>query len=155
MNQQIESGLGNRIRQLRNRFGLSIPEFAKHVGFTRSYIFRLENGEARNPSIKFCEAVVQKFGVDREWFIGGVGDGTAVGPFRSKIDDYVRMRLDRLQTAIDACTDRELVDAFHLFNSMAVKNQRLGKIFVQVADVISYSILLRAAETAPKKELKK
>lgn len=147
MASSISRGFGKRVRELRQRFGLSVPKFAAQVGFDRSYIFRIENGDADNPSLNFIEAVVQKFGVDREWFIGGVGEGSSlrvdVIPHRSGFEGHIQMRLECLQSIIEACSDTELKEAFEKFNSLAQKDKKTGKICDQVAHVISAMQLSR------------
>jgi transcriptional regulator with XRE-family HTH domain len=154
MNSSISSGFGKRIRQLRKRFGLSVPKFAAQLGFDRSYVFRLENGDADNPSLKFIESVVQKFGVDREWLIGGVGDGNSlrvdVVPYRSGIDGHIRNRLECLRSIIEGCNDDELNEAHDRFNKLAKKDKRLGKIFAQVSTVISCMIMRRMMKNQAK-----
>ena len=156
MNSGNPNDFGKRIRQLRDRLGLSAPKFAAQIGFDRSYIFRLESGAASNPSLKFIEAVIEKFGVDREWLFSGVGDGSSlrlnVVPHRSGLDGYTQMRLECLQTIIDACTDIELNKAFARFKKLAEEDDRLGKIFAQVADVISCTILRRTMKKDPRKK---
>ena len=150
MNSGISSGFGKRICQLREKFGLSAPKFAALVGFDRSYVFRLENGEADNPSLKFIESIVEKFGVDREWLIGGVGDGKKlrvdVVPFRSGFGGRIRSALESLETIIEACSDSELEDALDRFTKLAESDEHLGKILTQIEAVIQLTKLRRAAE---------
>jgi transcriptional regulator with XRE-family HTH domain len=163
MKSGIPSDFGERVRQLRARFGLSIPKFAALVGFDRSYVFRLENGDADNPSLKFIEAVVQKFGVDREWFVGGVGDGNSlrvdVVPYRSGIDGHIRTRFESLQTIVESYNDAELGKAIKRFNRLAQKDARFGKIFSQIADFISWIWLRKkvkgSGDQTPKKSKSK
>jgi len=57
-----------------------------------------------------------------------------------------------LQSIIDACTDVELKKAFDRFNLLTEKDKQTGKIFDQVANVISATMLRRLMKnSSPKK----
>ncbi len=65
--------LGERIRWLRKREGLSLQQFGQRVGFDRSYLSRLENGKADNPSEDFLGRVCLAFKIGYDWLSTGQG----------------------------------------------------------------------------------
>lgn len=137
---------GARIRQLRERLGLSMLAFAKAVGFDRSYVHRIESGKADNPSLKFIEAVAVKFGIDREWLVGGEHAGrsleVAIKP-SGTLDGYIQMRLEMLLDLIETYDDAGLDAAEQRFSELARKDREFGKLHDQVASIISQMRLRR------------
>ena len=137
----VASNFGQRLRQLREGIGLSVKEFAAKIGFSENYVYKLESGAADNPSLQFTEAVVNKFGVDREWFLGGVGDGSLlkikVLPYRCGVDGYIGMRLECLLLLIETYTDEDLDVAMEMFSSLAISDKKYGKLFGELANIIA------------------
>ena len=56
MSERIEIEFGTRVRELRERAGLSSREFALMVGRSKAYIIQLENGH-RNVSLDTIERI--------------------------------------------------------------------------------------------------
>lgn len=63
--------LAERIKEVRERAGLTGVAFAKELKVTPAYISSLENGKRTNPSDHFLEMVCRKFGVSFGWLKNG------------------------------------------------------------------------------------
>jgi transcriptional regulator with XRE-family HTH domain len=68
----IKASFGQKLKALRLAHRLSLSQFGAMIGYDRSYVYRLEHGESRNPSREFTEKVALRFGVPIGWL-----DGTA------------------------------------------------------------------------------
>ena len=150
-----QQGFGDRLRELRKKLGLSVAKFAGAVGFDRTYVHRIENGQAINPSLNFIEAVSGRFGVDREWLVGGVGGAHAlqmqIKPARVGHDAHIWMRLECLETIIDTYTVEELQAALEYFNKLADSDKTCGKISGEVATVIGCQLLRKLSRQSSQK----
>lgn len=139
---------GQRIRQVREKLGLSGAAFAKTVGCDRSYVFRLEQGSAANPSLNFIEAVVSKFGVDREWLVGGA-DVEAGRELRmtikpaGTIDGYIRMRLDCVEDTIETLSQEQLRLLLDRLKELEKVDKQFGRVFAALANATAYIVLRR------------
>lgn len=65
----------NRIKQIRKDNILSMEEFAKRIGITRSSVSRIESGE-NNPSEQTIILICKEFGINKEWLLTGKGKPT-------------------------------------------------------------------------------
>lgn len=92
-----DGGIGGRVQELRERKRLSVPKFAAAIGFDRSHVYRIEKGQARNPTLDFIEAVARTYGVDREWLIGGKANQNPMSDGRR---DQLLKELDALEVSI-------------------------------------------------------
>lgn len=113
----------SRIRQIRERAGLSQTEFAERIGLTKNYMSLLETG-GRKPSDRTVSDICREFGINKEWLLTGNGEmqapdevdaitevcrqygaGDAVGKiFKAVMDvpssvrnEFAELLLDRLQ----------------------------------------------------------
>ena len=68
-----QSSFGSRVLWLRSELGLPVQKFAAFLGCDRSYIYKLESGDADNPSLDFIVKIVLNFKVSRLWLESGVG----------------------------------------------------------------------------------
>jgi len=59
---------GRRLRRLREEMRLGVGEFAKSLRCHRSYVYRLESGEAENPTQEFVARIVAATLVSPAWF---------------------------------------------------------------------------------------
>lgn len=71
--------IGQRLRILRESVGQSMEAFGLEIGFDKSYLSRLERGEAESPSTRFVDAVCSKYPVSRDWLMEGIGDPIPTG----------------------------------------------------------------------------
>ena len=60
-----------RLRELREINGLGLNDFARRVGYSPSYVSRLERGDRAKPSMKFLDKLTDRFGVNRMWLLYG------------------------------------------------------------------------------------
>ena len=58
--------LGNRIRELREEFGLTQGQLAGNASVSQGYLSQLENGEVKNPSAAVLLRVAQAMHVDSD-----------------------------------------------------------------------------------------
>lgn len=63
--------LSGRVRQLRSLAGLTVAGLAELSGCDQSYIYRIENGLAMNPSRVFIRRLAAALGVDAAWLQTG------------------------------------------------------------------------------------
>lgn len=67
---KVESGIGNRISELREREGLTQEKFGVKLGVTQQYVGALEAGK-RNPGAALIFMISKKFGVPEAWLREG------------------------------------------------------------------------------------
>lgn len=65
--------MNERLKQLRNSLGLTLEEFGKRVGVTRSAIGRIEKGD-RNLTEQMTLSICREFHVNYYWLTEGEGD---------------------------------------------------------------------------------
>ncbi|RLA91866.1 MAG: hypothetical protein DRG20_00075 [Deltaproteobacteria bacterium] len=66
----INTEIANRIRELRNKKGLSLSKLAQKTGFAKSYLSQIENMK-REPPISTLTKIAYAFGVDIMYLITG------------------------------------------------------------------------------------
>ena len=64
--------LNNRIKDIRKHYNLTLEEFGKRLGVTKTAISRLEKGE-RNITEQMVLAICREFNVNEDWFRNGTG----------------------------------------------------------------------------------
>lgn len=67
-------GIDDRIKKVRENEALTQREFADRIGYSQSFIGRLETGKIPNPSPAFISSVAETFHVSREWLETGEGE---------------------------------------------------------------------------------
>ncbi len=65
--------LGDRIRELREEFGLTQGQLATHSAVSQGYLSQLENGEVKNPSAAVVLRVAQAMEVDPDELFEAAG----------------------------------------------------------------------------------
>ena len=79
----ILDGIGNRLREERNRAGISQRELARRLGVSASLISQIETGQSK-PSVGTLYAIVTEFGISLdEIFRSADGEETSVGTARA------------------------------------------------------------------------
>ena len=63
--------LGNRLRKMREKRGLSIEELSRETGISYGAIIALEHGKTKNPTLQTALALAKFFGVPVEQFFVG------------------------------------------------------------------------------------
>ncbi|MCO4849934.1 helix-turn-helix domain-containing protein [Bacillus vallismortis] len=57
----------NRVKEIRTKKGQTLREFAESLGFSASYISKIENGKV-NPSITSIEKIARKLNIPMSHF---------------------------------------------------------------------------------------
>lgn len=63
--------LGDRIRALREGSGESQPDLARVSGVKKQAIWKIENGDTRDPSAKTLVPIARHYGVTVDWIVTG------------------------------------------------------------------------------------
>ena len=72
--------MNNRIKDIRKHYNLTLEEFGKRLGVTKTAISRLEKGE-RNITEQMVLAICREFNVNEDWFRNGTrGPGNMLIP---------------------------------------------------------------------------
>lgn len=93
----------DRIREVREHFGLSMEKFGSRIGIGKASISLLESGK-NNPSIQTITLICREFGVNEQWL--RTGEGEMFEQTRASV-------LDRLSTEYDLSREqRSVIEAF-------------------------------------------
>lgn len=77
-----------RIKEVREKLGLSQKEFAERIDMKRNSIAQIETG-IRNPSVRTLKAIGKEFGINYSWLKDGIGEMES--DFKDSIlDDLVK-----------------------------------------------------------------
>ena len=68
------TGLGERIRRLRERRGLTVQELAVRAQTSYQNIWRIERGDQRDPSIALTRSIARALGVGVDYLIEMFGE---------------------------------------------------------------------------------
>ncbi|WP_454834750.1 helix-turn-helix domain-containing protein [Pseudomonas lini] len=71
INQNLRTGFGQRIRELRKAKGFSQEAFADKCGFMRTYMSRIETGTA-NPSLDAAKVLADGLGMTLSELLKGL-----------------------------------------------------------------------------------
>ena len=93
----------DRIREVREHFGLSMEKFGSRIGIGKASISLLESGK-NNPSVQPITLICREFGVNEQWL--RTGEGEMFEQTRASV-------LDRLSTEYDLSREqRSVIEAF-------------------------------------------
>lgn len=93
----------DRIREVREHFGLSMEKFGSRIGIGKASISLLESGK-NNPSVQTITLICREFGVNEQWL--RTGEGEMLEQTRASV-------LDRLSTEYDLSREqRSVIEAF-------------------------------------------
>lgn len=98
---KADKSIGQRIKKIRKKRGMTQEKFAKDISIDRAYLSRIERGE-RKPSDLVILAVELVFNVKREWLL--TGRGRAYDPSAYK----------KILHLLDETTDAEREELFKL-----------------------------------------
>jgi transcriptional regulator with XRE-family HTH domain len=87
--------LGRRVREEREKAGLSLAQLAEAAGLTKAYLVRLEN-QAGNPSVEVVAQIAEAFDLTVADLVGGpvirwVGDDSDVSPSLRAFADEAKL----------------------------------------------------------------
>lgn len=108
----------NRLNELRRRKGESLHELAEAIGVSKTHIWELEKGTAKNPSINLLKDLANHFKVSVATLVGE--DLSASGTD----EDLVRMFRQANESDLDETEKMFLDDA--LQNLLKMKKARQG-----------------------------
>lgn len=94
----MEPTFREAIRTLRESKGLSLSEAGELIGCTKTHIYDMEHGNARNPTIQVLAGIAAAFEVDVGWLAILAARDAPGGTVRTAVADLVRARR-RLDTA--------------------------------------------------------
>lgn len=66
-------GKNERVRLIRNHFGLTMEDFGKRLLVTKVSISNIESGK-RQLTDRMCKSICDEFGVNEEWILTGEGN---------------------------------------------------------------------------------
>lgn len=93
----------DRIREVREHFGLSMEKFGSRIGIGKASISLLESGK-NNPSVQTITLICREFGVNEQWLRTGEGE---------MFEQTRASMLDRLSTEYDLSREqRSVIEAF-------------------------------------------
>lgn len=93
----------DRIREVREHFGLSMEKFGSRIGIGKASISLLESGK-NNPSVQTITLICREFSVNEQWL--RTGEGEMFEQTRASV-------LDRLSTEYDLSREqRSVIEAF-------------------------------------------
>lgn len=93
----------DRIREVREHFGLSMEKFGSRIGIGKASISLLESGK-NNPSVQTITLICREFGVNEQWL--RTGEGEMFEQTRASV-------LDRLSTEYALSREqRSVIEAF-------------------------------------------
>lgn len=88
--------LGEKIRTLRKRQGLTLDQLALQVSASKSSIWELENKEKARPSADRIDAIAQALGVTSAYLL----DDTQIEPSRKVADEAFFRKYEQLDEPI-------------------------------------------------------
>lgn len=108
--------IGERIKILRKRNGLSLTELSQRAGVAKSYLSSIERGLQQNPSIQFLEKVGAVLKVTVEDFLNHDESEPKVDPLDQEWADLVR-------EAMASGVSKDQFKEFLEFNKWKIKRE--------------------------------
>lgn len=93
-----ELNMGQRLRHLRVRAGLSLQELGRMAGLADGHVWMLENGKRENPKTKTLRQLGSVLGSSLDWLLDGNGEE----PSQEAIDSAVAIARERFAKAAPA-----------------------------------------------------
>lgn len=67
MSNYNEKRFANFVKKAREKQGMSLQELENQTGISASYIFRLEKGQRKNPTMRIAGVLMDALGEDKGW----------------------------------------------------------------------------------------
>ncbi len=80
--------MNNRIKQVRDYFGLSQSQFAQRINRSPGCVSNIESGGTHKVSDETLDSICSAFSVDRDWLVSGKGEMFPPGNEKSKVDKH-------------------------------------------------------------------
>lgn len=100
--------MNERLKALRSALGITLEEFGKKVGITRSAVGRLEKGE-RNLTDQMIISICREFDVREEWLRAGKGEMFEQLTDQQKIMKYAGLLLKDTDSVVASAIKTFLV----------------------------------------------
>ena len=84
-----------RMKAVRKDRRMSLDEVAKAAGFTKSHVWELERGRARNPTVRAVWGIADALGVTPGWLMGIDPADNALEPLAFRIATIIRAEVAR------------------------------------------------------------
>lgn len=89
-----------RMKAVRNQRKMSLDDVAKAAGFTKSHVWEIEQGRARNPTVRAVWGIAGALGVSPGWLMGiDVNDNT-LEPLAFRLAAIIRAEVARGQVEL-------------------------------------------------------
>jgi XRE family transcriptional regulator of biofilm formation len=108
--------IGERIKMLRKRNGLSLTELSQRAGVAKSYLSSIERGLQQNPSIQFLEKVGAVLKVSVEDFLNS-------DQSEQKVDHLDHEWADLVREAMASGVSKDQFKEFLEFNKWKIKRE--------------------------------
>lgn len=105
------SAVGDRIRMMRRRAGLTLEDVAKHLGIGKQAVYKYEKGTVTNIPLDNIEKMAEIFGTTPEYLSGWTAD-----------DRHIEMDLQLFADRNLSYDEQNLVNDFR---SLSVRGQQL------------------------------
>lgn len=106
----LSSVIGERIKQLRTYYALSINDFAILCGISSTALFNIEKGKRHSMQASSINKLILTFGTTREWLLNGRGEMLPNG--KVDIEEYSLMKngMDRITTYFELKIRNEMLE---------------------------------------------
>lgn len=128
--------LGKRVKHFREHFGLNQGQLSEEIGLVQSVISKIES-DKHEPSIRFLNAMMLRFGANPEWITTGEGE-MFISP-----EDYIARGIELLgaktmsEGFLTALQDRRFAE-FQAYLSMdKVKQEQSDGVFQELLQLVS------------------
>lgn len=100
--------INEQLKDLRATLGITLEEFGKKVGITRSAVGRLEKGE-RNLTEQMIKSICREFDVNETWLRTGEGEMFELLTDQQKVMKYTAMLLKDADSIVAAAIKNFIV----------------------------------------------
>ena len=94
-----------KVKMIRNYFGLTQTDFARRLQITRDSISNIELGRASASGL-FCKCLMSVFSVDENWFMDDENEDTDVGKYI--LDTAILDKIRKLDKDYQNFLDKEI-----------------------------------------------
>ncbi len=93
--EDVAESIAKRCVSLRSEHGISLQEVADRSGLSKSHIWELEQGRARNPTVDTAVRLARAFGVSLDYMTGLSSDAPTLHPEALRIACEIDVLLRR------------------------------------------------------------
>lgn len=111
--------IGERIKAIRKKLGLSQAEFAKGLDLSRSRIGYIEKGD-RSLTDRTLNDMVREYGISRDYILTGEGEMFMDLDKSSEIVNYIRELCENDQEKADL-----VIETYKMFIDLSTKDKKI------------------------------